>query len=87
MLVIFLYRSFEMLPFSQVSDVDALVRKLIHFLLIIIFSQSVIIDMRAMLNNAIKGDYNAESDPTVSRLLWNLLPSVIEKSLLLNCFP
>ena len=31
--------------------------------------QNVIIDMRAMLNNAIKGDYNAETDPSVSTVI------------------
>ena len=34
---------------------------------VVFFSfQSVIIDMRAMLNNAVKGDYMADTDPSVS---------------------
>ena len=37
------------------------------------FFQNVIIDMRAMLNNAIKGDYNAENDPSVRRAVESTL--------------
>jgi len=57
--------------------------------------KNVIIDMRAMLNNAIKGDYNAETDPS-DRLLkplggfagltgeWRDLASVISRDIYLH---